>query len=103
MCAVKCSLEGFRAVQICFDDFVGEFAMLAWVARQRAHLELTAGLQGAQHGASLLSRRADDSNQFLTHCGRLLRSGSEDVIRSLGSHLISEKPILLDETHRERR
>jgi pimeloyl-ACP methyl ester carboxylesterase len=48
--------EGFRAVQICFDDFLGEFAMLAWIASQSAYLELAAGLQGTCHGTSLLPR-----------------------------------------------
>src|SRR6266850_6350794 len=65
MCPFECSGEGFWTVQICFGDFVGEVAMLAWIAGQRAHLELAAGLEGAYHPSSLLSRCADDGNQFL--------------------------------------
>ena len=42
----KCSFEGFRAVEIRFDDFVGEPAMLAWIAGQSAYLELAVGLAG---------------------------------------------------------
>jgi hypothetical protein len=37
------------------DDFVGEFAILAWIASQCAHFELAAGLQGTYYSASLLS------------------------------------------------
>jgi hypothetical protein len=47
VCPFKCSFEGFGAVQICFDDFLGEFAMLAWIASQSAYPELAAGLQCA--------------------------------------------------------
>ena len=50
----ECSFECFRAVEIRFDDLVGEFAMLAWIAGQGAHLELAAGLQGTYNSASLL-------------------------------------------------
>ena len=64
MCPFKCSFKGFRAVQICFDDFVGEFAMLAWIAAQSAHLELAAGLQSTDDSASLLPRCADHGDQF---------------------------------------
>ena len=64
MCPCKCSIEGFRPVQICLDDFLGEFAMLAWIAGQSAHLELAAGLQGTHNSASLLSRCADHGDQF---------------------------------------
>ena len=65
MGSFKCGLEGFRAVEIRFDDFVGESAMLAWIASQSAHLELTLGLQGTHDCASLLPRCADHGDQFL--------------------------------------
>ena len=58
-------LEGFRTVEICFDDFVGESAMLAWMAGQRAYLELALGLQGTYDRASLLAGRANHGDQFL--------------------------------------
>jgi hypothetical protein len=28
VCPFNCGSKGFRAVQVCFDDFLGEFAML---------------------------------------------------------------------------
>ncbi len=36
MSVFECAFEGFRSVQICFNDFVSEIAMLTWVA---AYLE----------------------------------------------------------------
>ena len=60
----KCGFKGLRAVQICFDDFVGEVAMLVWIAAQSAHLELAAGLQGTDHCASLLPRCADHGDHL---------------------------------------
>ena len=65
MCPCKCGLEGFRTVEIRFDDFVGEPAMLGWMARQSAYLELALGLQGTHDCASLVSRCADHGDQFL--------------------------------------
>ena len=62
--AFECSFECFRVFQIRFEDFVGEFAMFVWIARQGAHLEFAAGLQGTYYSASLLSRRADHGDQF---------------------------------------
>jgi hypothetical protein len=35
----KCRLQGFRAIQVCLHDFVGEFAMLGRIASQGAYLE----------------------------------------------------------------
>jgi hypothetical protein len=64
ICPCKGSIEGFRPVQICLDDFLGELAMLAWIAAQSADLELAAGLQGTHNSASLLSRCADHGDQF---------------------------------------
>src|SRR3977135_2107646 len=61
----ECSLEGFRTVQIRFDDFVGESAMLAGIAGQSARLELAAGLQRTYDSASLLPGGADDGDQVL--------------------------------------
>ena len=61
----KCGLERFRTVEIRFDDFVGESAMLVWIAGQRAYLELTLSLEGTHDRASLLSRCADYGDQFL--------------------------------------
>jgi hypothetical protein len=61
----ECSFEGFRPVQICRGDFVGEFAMLAWIAGQSADLELAAGLQGTYNSASLLARCTDYGDQIL--------------------------------------
>jgi hypothetical protein len=37
---LKCGSKGLRAAQICFHDFLGEFAMLAWIAAQSAHVAL---------------------------------------------------------------
>jgi hypothetical protein len=39
--------------------------MLAWIARQSAHLELALGLQGTHDRASLLPRCADHGDPFL--------------------------------------
>ena len=49
MGAFECSFEGLWPVQICFDDFVGEFTVLAWIAAQSAHSESAVGLEGAYH------------------------------------------------------
>ena len=65
MRAFKRICEGFRAVQVCFDDFVCEFAMLAWIAAQSANLELALGLQGTHDRASLVPRCADNGDQFI--------------------------------------
>src|SRR5712692_1581564 len=65
MCSFKCSGEGFRPIQVCFRDLVGEHAMLAWIAGQSAHVELAAGLQGTYDCASLLPRCADHGDGFL--------------------------------------
>jgi hypothetical protein len=65
MCPRKCGLEGFRTVEIRFDDFVGEPSVLGWMARQSAYCELTLGLQGTHDSASLVPRCADHGNQFL--------------------------------------
>src|SRR6266436_6370562 len=54
----KCGRQGFGAIQIRLDDFVGEFAMLGRIASQGAYLELIAGLKGAYYRASLLPRCA---------------------------------------------
>src|SRR5437660_1353482 len=59
----ECSFESFRTIQICFDYFVGKPAMLAWIARQSAHLELALRLQGTHDCASLLPRCADHGDQ----------------------------------------
>src|SRR6266403_309424 len=61
----KCSPNGFGAIQVRLNDFVGEFAMLGRIARQSAYLELIAGLKSANYGASLLPGCADYSDQFL--------------------------------------
>src|SRR5271156_3755184 len=55
----KCSFKGFRSAQICFDDFVGKFAMLGWISAQGAHFEFAAGLQSTDDSASLLPCCAD--------------------------------------------
>ena len=65
MRAFECGFERFRAIQICFDHFVGEPAILAWIARQSAHLELALRLQGTHDCASLLPRCADHGDQFV--------------------------------------
>ncbi len=59
MCPFERRGEGFGAVQICFDDFVGEVGVFAWIAGQRAHLKLVAGLQRTHDSASLMPRCAD--------------------------------------------
>src|SRR5882672_6039725 len=61
----KCRLKSFRAIQVCLDDFVGEFAMLVRIASQCAYLELIAGSKGACYGASLLPRCADYRDELL--------------------------------------
>ena len=58
-------LRVFPAVQIRFDDLVGELAMLVWIAGQGAHLEFAAGMQGTYNSASLLPRCPDQGDQFL--------------------------------------
>jgi hypothetical protein len=65
VCSRECGLEGFRTVEIRFDDFVGEPAVLGWMARQSPYCELTLGLQGTHDSASLVSRCADHGNHFL--------------------------------------
>jgi hypothetical protein len=65
MCPCECSFKGFRPVQICRGDFVGKFAMFAWIAGQSADLELAAGLQGTYNSASLLARCTDYGDQIL--------------------------------------
>jgi hypothetical protein len=50
----ECGLEGIRAVEIRFDDLVGQSAVIGWMASQSAHLELALGLQGTYYSASLL-------------------------------------------------
>ncbi len=47
MGSCKCGFEGFGTIEIRFDDFVGEPAMLVRMARESAYLELALGLQGA--------------------------------------------------------
>ena len=61
----KCGREGFGAIQVRLDDFVGEFAMLGRIASQGAYLESIAGLKGAYYGASLLPRCADYGDDLL--------------------------------------
>src|SRR6476659_4203965 len=73
MYALKSSLECFRPFQVPFDDFVGQVAMLVWIAAQSAHPELAVGLQGAHDSASLLSRRAHHGDEFLVACCRAHR------------------------------
>jgi len=62
----KCKRKGFGAIQVCLDDFVGEFAMLGRIASQGAYFELLVGLQGAYYGAPLQSRCADHRDRLLT-------------------------------------
>ena len=57
-------LQRFRAVQVCFDDFVGESAMLGWMAGEGANLEVAARFQCTQHSAALLAGGADHRDQF---------------------------------------
>src|SRR5882672_5470109 len=64
VCPFKCSFECLRSVYICPDDFLCEFAMLVWIASQCSHFESSAGLQGTQDPASLLSCCADHGDQF---------------------------------------
>src|SRR5258706_10367087 len=63
--AFECGSECFRAVQIRFDDLVGELAMLIWIAGQGAHSEFAAFLQGTYNSASLLPRCTDHGDSFL--------------------------------------
>src|SRR5881397_533952 len=66
VCIRKSRLKGVRTVQVRFDDFISEVAMLNWIAAQSADLELAAaGLQCTQNSASLLPRCADYGDQFL--------------------------------------
>jgi hypothetical protein len=65
MRAFKCGPKGFGTSQVRLDDFVGEFAMLGRIPSQSAYLELIAGLKGADYGASLLPRCADDGDELL--------------------------------------
>ena len=65
MGSCECGLEGFRAVEIRGDDFVGKPAMLVGMAGEGAHLESALRLQGADYRASLLPRGADDGDEFL--------------------------------------
>src|SRR5579872_5635639 len=61
----KCLLKSFGTIQVSLDDFIGEFATLRGIASQRAYLELIACSKGANYGASLLPRCADDRDEFL--------------------------------------
>jgi hypothetical protein len=62
--APECSFERFRLVQISFDDFVGELAVLIWMAGQRAHRKFAAALQGMHDASSLLPRCTGHCDQF---------------------------------------
>src|SRR5258708_6754922 len=68
VCPFKCSRKGFGAIQVCLDDFVGEFAMLGRIASQGAYLELIAGLKSTYFRASLLLRCAASLDQFPFLC-----------------------------------
>jgi hypothetical protein len=59
MCPSNAALRVSGRFKSAFDDFVGEFAMLVWIAAQSAYLEWAAGLQRTYYCASLLSRCAD--------------------------------------------
>src|SRR5260370_16425538 len=48
----KCSRKGFGTIQVCLDDFVGEFAMLGRIASQRAYLNFFAALKSTYYSAS---------------------------------------------------
>jgi hypothetical protein len=65
MCPFKCGLESLGVVEVGFEDFVGQSAVLGRMASQSAYLELALHLQGSYDGASLLPRCADHGNQFL--------------------------------------
>jgi hypothetical protein len=52
-------------IQICFDDFVGAFAMLGRIASQGAYLELIACSKSPYYSASLLPRCADYRDELL--------------------------------------
>src|SRR6266478_4254979 len=65
MCRFKCGLESLGVVEVGFEDFVGQSAVLGWMASQRAHLELALGLEGTHDCASLLPRCADHRDQLL--------------------------------------
>src|SRR5579862_2970170 len=62
--AFERSLESFWPVQVSYDDFLGQFTMLAWIARQSTHLELPAGLQGAYNSAALLPSCTEYRDHF---------------------------------------
>lgn len=64
------SLESW---EICFDEFVGKFAMLVRIAAQSTHLEFAAGLGGLYHCAALLSRCARP-NQVTRYSGDPLKN-----------------------------
>ena len=53
---LKCGRKGFGPIQVCFDDFVGKFAMLGRIASQGAYLELTVGLKGRVPQRLLVAR-----------------------------------------------
>jgi hypothetical protein len=56
MGSCKSGPEGFRAVEIRFDDFVGEPAVIDWMASQSAYLELALGLQARTTAPPVLLR-----------------------------------------------
>src|ERR1700741_2468145 len=73
----ECSFEGLRPVQVRLDDFIGQLAMLARIAAQRAHFELAAGLQGADDAASLLASGTHYRDQFpIAHTASFVRRRS---------------------------
>jgi len=55
MRALQCDPQGLRLVEIRFGDFVGQIAMLVWIAAQGPHPELAVGLEGTYDCAALLS------------------------------------------------
>ncbi|GAB3094488.1 hypothetical protein GCM10027159_11490 [Lysobacter terrae] len=65
MGAGKRGFQCFGAIEIGRNDFIGQRRMLGRIARQRAHLELTARLQCAHDGAALLTGCANDGDKFL--------------------------------------
>src|SRR5580704_709019 len=62
---IKCGWKGFGTIQVGFDDFVGEFAMLGRIASQDAYLELIACSKSPYYSASLLPRCADYRDELL--------------------------------------
>src|SRR5438477_12077365 len=64
VCAFERGLEGFRAIEVRFDDFVGKSAMLGWIAGEGAYLEFAARFQRAQDSAALLAGCPDHRDQF---------------------------------------